>query len=263
MRKLIVLCVGLLTLLFAGEGLPVLTFPKLAHEGYFPGAPPKKENGIHFSYANWYYDTDYSSIIAVYDSYRFGFQGLVSGNIDIRGDVPSTDPVGTTAYYNTALHAGRDWYLNDQWSLQTTLKLINERLYYAGSWGLAADVDLVYKISPGLRALAGFENLGRMSALLNEHTKTPARYYLGGDMIFSSFLLSFKGGFSGDMAAFFRIGAAYCHPIFDVRYSYDYLQRIHHLGAVLKWNEFRIGYGQFFHQNGLGNPMMFTVGMQF
>lgn len=251
------------TLLYAGEGLPVLTLPRTAHEGYCPANFTEEDKGILFTYAGWYYDTDYSSILVNYGDYQFGFQGLISGNIEIRGDVPSVEPVGTTAYYNSTLYAGKNWQLADDWSLYTRAKIINERLYYAGSWGAAADAGLVYAPKYGWQARAGFENLGRMSALLNEHTRLPGRYYLGGSLYFRSFALSLNGGVSGDLAAFYRLGVSYIHKLFSVNYSYDNLQGIHHVAAALKWNNFHIAYGQFFHQSGLGYPMMFTIGMQF
>lgn len=250
-------------LLYAGEGLTVLSLPRTAQEGYCPANFTGEEKGILFTYAGWYGDTDYSSILVNYRDYQFGFQGLISGDIEIRDDVPTVEPIGTTAYYNSALYAGKNWQLADEWSLYTRAKMINERLYYSGSWGAAADAELLYAPKPGWQARAGFENLGRMSALLNEHTRLPVRYYLGGSMYLRSFALSLNAGVSGDLAAFYRLGVSYIRQLFSVSYSYDNLQRVHHVGAALKWKNFNIAYGQFFHQNGLGYPMMFTIGIQF
>ncbi|MDD3715485.1 MAG: hypothetical protein PHT46_00090 [Candidatus Marinimicrobia bacterium] len=249
--------------LLAGEGLPVLTLPRLAQEGYFPSPSMQEENSVHFSYASWYYDTDYSSINAYFDHYHIGFQGLISGNIEIRGDVPQTEPVGTTAYYNTVFFAGRNWVLNSSFSVKTTLKFVTERLYYASSWGGAADLEAVYAFQSPFRLLCGVENIGMMSPLLNQNTQLPTRYYLGADGRFNAFIVSLKAGTGNDGALFYRLGAAYVHPLFDVHYSFDRLQGVHHVGADLKWNKIRIGYGQYFHQRGLGYPMMFSIGLCF
>jgi len=70
-------------------------------------------------------------------------------------------------------------------------------------------------------------------------------------------------GTGNDLNLFYRLGAAYTHSLFDIRYSYDHLQGIHHIGADLKWNKIRIGYGQYFHQRGLGYPLMFSIGLCF
>lgn len=258
-----ILAITFFSLLSAAEGLPVLTLPRTAIEGYSPVNPNQAGNGVLFSYSGWYYDTDYSSITGQYGDYQFGFQGLISGNIEIRGNVPSQEPVGTTAYYNTALYAGKNWHFAESWLLLTRAKIINERLYYAGSWGAAADAEMAFAPKPEWYVAAGFENLGRMSPLLNEYTRLPSRYYLSAAINFRSFTLSAKGGISGDLAAFYRIGIGYIHSVFQINYSYDNLQRVHHFGAALKWNNFQVAYGQFFHQNGLGYPMMFTIGMQF
>ena len=261
--KKFVICVLSAAALFAAEGLPVLTFPDIAQDGYFPSVPVRQKNGINFSYASWYYDTDYSVIAANYDNYFFGFKGLMSGNIDIRGDEPSVEPVGSTSYYNTVLFAGRSWMLDDHWTFNTAVKLLNERLFYASSWGAAVDAELVWTFNVRYRAMAGVENIGMMTPLNEAPTETPNRYYLGGDVIFNFFILSARAGFNRDLDPYYRLGVRYIHPVFDITYTFDNLQHTHHVGADVKWDKFRVGYGQFFHTEGLGTPVMFTFGMLF
>ncbi len=249
--------------MFAGEGLPVLTMPELAQEGYLPPASASGRNEISFSYANWYYQTNYSTITAVYDSWIFGFKGLISGNIEIRGEVPDDQPVGTTAYYNTALYAGKKWDIDDHWRIKASAALLTERLFYASSWGASLDAEAAFAFNANYRVLLGFENVGVMTPLNTVPTRLPGRYYAGGEVLFDSFGLSLIGGVTGGMDPFIRWGVRYTHPVFDLTYSYDNIQRIHHAGADIKWNQFRIGYGQYFHTGGLGYPMMFTVGIMF
>jgi hypothetical protein len=263
MFKKIFLLIALSFGLFAGEGLPVLLFPSIAQDGYFPSIPFQKEDQINFSYANWYYDTDYSAITVNYRSYIFGFKGLISGNIDIRGEVPSDEAVGVTSYYNSALYAGKMWDLSERLRLKTLANVLTERLFYATSWGASLDAEAIWSINLRYRAMLGFENLGVMSPLLNMPTKTPARYYLGADVIFDFILLSLQGGLTRDLDPYYKLGLRYIHPVFDITYSYDNLNLMHHVGADIKWKNYRIGYGQYFHQRGLGYPMMFTVGMLF
>jgi hypothetical protein len=263
MFRKIFFIISMAAVLFSAEGIPVLLFPSIAQDGYIPSIPFKQEDQINFSYANWYYDTDYSSIKVNYRNYTFGFKGLISGNIDIRGDVPQDEPVGVTSYYNSSLYAGKKWELNDKWSLNTTANILTERLFYATSWGASLDAEAIWNFNMRYRAMIGFENLGIMSPLLDAPTNLPGRYYLGGDVVFSSVLLSLQGGVTRDLNLYYRAGLRYIHPVFDITYSYDNLNMIHHVGADIKWNNYRIGYGQFFHQNGLGYPMMFTVGMLF
>jgi hypothetical protein len=262
MKKILIILFTL-SLAFAGEGLPVLTLPSIAQDGYMPSSPVKKENGITFSYANWYLATDYSAISVKLNGYEIGFKGLMSNNIEIRGEVPTDIPVGTTSYYNTALYVGKKWDLNDKWSVKARANLLNERLFFATSWGGSLDAEVARTINVMGRVLTGVENLGWMSPLGSVGTNVPIRYYVGGDLIFNFFIVSLKGGINSDIDPFLRWGIRYFHPLFEISYSHDSLQRVHHVGADIKWNKFRIGYGQYFHQDGLGSPMMFSVGMIF
>ncbi len=248
---------------FAGEGLPVLTLPNIAQDGYMPSTPVKAENGITFSYANWYLATDYSAISAKFNGYEIGFKGLMSGNIEIRGDVPTDIPIGTTHYYNTALYAGKKWELNDKWSVMARANLLTERLFVATAWGGSVDAEVSRTINVMGRVLVGVENVGWISKLNQESTNLPGRYYVGGDLIFNFFIVSVRAGINSDVDPFLRWGIRYFHPVFEVSYSHDSMQRIHHVGADIKWKQFRIGYGQYFHQDGIGYPMMFSLGMSF
>ncbi|MEA2076517.1 MAG: hypothetical protein U9O95_00685 [Candidatus Marinimicrobia bacterium] len=262
MKKLI-LIIFALSIAFAGEGLPVLTLPTFAQDGYLPSSPVKNKSGVTFSYANWYLATDYSAISANFDDYEIGFKGLISDNIEIRGEVPTEQPVGTTAYYNTALYFGKKFEINDKWSIKARANLLSERLFYATSWGASLDAEVARTINVMGRVLVGVENLGWMSPLSIVGTQVPSRYYLGGDLIFNFFIVSIKGGINSDTDPFLRWGIRYFHPVFELSYSHDSLQRVHHAGAEIKWNNFRIGYGQYFHQDGLGYPMMVSFGMIF
>ena len=262
MKKILTLLL-IISISLAGEGLPVLTLPGIAQDGYFPQTPVKAENGVTFSYANWYLSTDYSAISARFNGYEVGFKGLMSDNIEIRGEVPTEDPVGTTAYYNTALYVGKRFDLNDKWTIKAKAKLISEKLFFASSWGGALDVEVARTFNVMWRVLAGVENLGWMSPLNTVGTQVPSRYYIGGDLIFNFFVASIKGGVNSDLDPFLRWGIRYFHPVFELSYSHDSLQRIHHVGAMIKWQQFRIGYGQYFHQDGLGYPMMVSFGMNF
>ena len=259
------LCVILLfvSIAFAGEGLPVLTLPTIAQDGYFPSSPVKDQNGVAFSYASWYLATDYSAISVKFNGYEIGFKGLMSDNIEIRGEVPTDQPVGTTSYYNSTLYLRKNFEINDKWEVKAKAGLVNERLFYASSWGGTVDAEIARTINVMGRVLAGFENVGWMSPLNEVPTQLPGRYYLGGDIIFNFFIVSIKGGVSSELDPFFRWGIRYFHPVFEISYSHDNLQRVHHVGAEIKWNKFRVGYGQYFHQDGLGNPMMVSFGMLF
>ena len=263
MKRLFFTLVLLFSVLLANEGLPVLTLPNVAQDGYMASTPVKDDTCITFSYANWYLSTDYSVISYKINGYEIGFKGLMSNNIEIRGEVPSDIPVGTTAYYNTALYLGKKWEINDKWSVKARGSLVNERLFVATSWGGVVDAEVARTINVMGRVLGGVENLGLMSALSNVGTQVPTRYYVGGDVIFNFLILSVKGGINSEIDPFLRWGIRYFHPIFDITYSYDSFLRVHHIGADVKWKYFTIGYGQYFHLDGLGNPMMFSVGMNF
>ena len=69
MKKILIILLTL-SLAFAGEGLPVLTLPSIAQDGYLPSSPVKTENGITFSYANWYLASDYSAISVELNGYE-------------------------------------------------------------------------------------------------------------------------------------------------------------------------------------------------
>ena len=262
MKKIFAIAL-LISFVFAGEGLPVLTLPDIAQNGYFPQTPVKVEKGVSFTYANWYLSTDYSNISVNFDGYEIGFKGLLSSNIEIRGEVPTDEPVGTTTYYNTSLYFGKNFELNDKWNIKAKASLISESLFYASSWGGALSAEVARTFNVNWRVLAGAENVGWMSPLNSVGTQVPSRYYLGSDVIFNFFVASIKGGVNSDMEPFLRWGIRYFHPLFELSYSHDSLQRIHHVGAEIKWKQFRIGYGQYFHQDGLGNPMMISFGIIF
>lgn len=262
MKRILLVMFGL-SVLFASEGLPVLTLPTFAQDGYLPSTPVYKEKGVTFSYASWYLATDYTTIVSELNDISFGFKGLMSNNIEIRGEVPTDQAVGSTQYFNTSLFFNKKWYLSDKWELQTGASLINERLFVENSWGAAINASIARTFNVNTRVLAGVENLGWMSALSNVATELPTRLYLGSDLIFNFLILSLQAGVTNDIDPFIRWGIRYFHPIFEVTYSHDSLLKIHHVGADLKLNDFRIGYGQYFHSEGIGNPMMVSFGMVF
>lgn len=262
MKKILLLFLSL-TLLFAAEGLPVLTLPTFAQDGYMPSSPVYKEKGITFSYASWYMATNYTSIVSELGDYTFGFKGLMSGNIEIRGEVPTDEPVGITQYYNSTLFFNKCWILNDKWALRTGASFVNEKLFVANSWGATLDAQIVRSFNVNTRVMAGVENIGWMSTLSNAATNVPMRYYLGSDLIFNFLIVSLQTGINNDVDPYLRWGIRYFHPVFEITYSHDSLLKVHHLGADLKWDKFRIGYGQYFHSQGIGNPIMFSFGMVF
>ncbi len=262
MKKILLLIISVSALL-ASEGVPVLSLPDFAQDGYMPSSPVYKEKGITFSYASWYLGTNYTSIITELDNIEFGFKGLLSSNIEIRGDVPTDTPVGTTQYYNSALFINKHWYVSDKWAFKAGLNLINEHLFVADSWGGAVNAEAIRKFNVNTRILAGVENLGWMSPLGSVGTNLPTRYYVGGDLIFNFLIVSLEAGINNDIDPYLRWSVRYFHPVFEITYSHDTLLKIHHVGADLKLSDFRIGYGQYFHSRGIGNPMMLSFGMVF
>ncbi|MFA6617681.1 MAG: hypothetical protein WCT23_01240 [Candidatus Neomarinimicrobiota bacterium] len=262
--KKILLVLFSLTVLFAGEGLPVLTLPTFAQDGYMPSSPVYKEKGITFSYASWYKATNYTSIVTELGDVTFGFKGLMSSDLEIRGEVPTDEPIGLTQYYNSTVFLNKNWNLNDKWTLNTGASLINEKLFIAGSWGGTVDMKIIRNFNVNSRVMLGVENIGWMSTLSNVATNIPARYYFGSDFILFDFLiLSMQAGVNNDIDPYLRAGIRYFHPVFELTYSHDTMLKVHHFGADLKWDKFRIGYGQYLHSQGIGSPMMFSFGMVF
>lgn len=262
MKKILVLILSI-SILFAAEGLPVLTLPTFAQDGYMPSSPVNKEKGVTFSYASWYMATNYTSLVSEMGDITFGFKGLMSDNVEIRGEVPTTEPIGTTQYYNSQLFVDKRWSLNDKWTLNTGASIVNEKLFVANSWGATFNAKIARTFNVNTRVMAGVENIGLMSSLSDVGTNVPMRYYLGSDFIFNFLIVSVQAGVNNDINPYFRWGVRYFHPVFEITYSHDTLLKVHHIGADLKWDKFRIGYGQYFHSEGIGSPMMFSFGMVF
>ncbi len=267
----------LLTLLagfaYAGTGLTVLSLPEDPVRGWstvgsdsFAGASswpvflPEDGTHYHASHTFWMFDTPYSRVMAGNRKFFAGASFLMTEGIEIRTDVATEQPIDETGYYNGTLFAGREWIINPKFRIGTTGQIVFERLYHASALGLAVNVAGAYRLSEHAFVTAGVKNLGKMQQLYRKSTPLPLNIYSGVFIAYKGLRTGFdvnideNGEFAGDCLLEYRLD-----KIFSAGLSYSGVTNSWHVGGKLHYKQLDIGVGQFFLQDQIAYPVMFTL----
>jgi hypothetical protein len=112
-----------------------------------------------------------------------------SGDIELRGDYPTSDPLGNYSITNAALSIGYAYGIADMVSAGITYKRLFERNYDEQAGGQAFDIGVTY-LTPleGLAFGVSGRNIGRMEKLRNNRSTLPTDLCTG---------VRYSGDFSG------------------------------------------------------------------
>lgn len=249
----------------AADGLTALLIPRSVITGYCPEIPvyndSEQTNHFDFTFSRWVYETNFSSFRWKHQNGFLQASALRSSGIEIRGEQPSDDAIGTTDYMNGALTYGRVFTRN-QLTLQVAVKVIYERLYYATAFGFAGDITAVYPINSYADVIGSMSNTGQMNNLDNAATPLPARFYAGTHLHFNPVALAVYGAVDRESTPFASATLQWSViPAVSVYLSGSTLESALQAGFTLESKHLRLGIGMFYLSDKLEMPLMLTAGM--
>ena len=143
------------------------------------------ERSAQFTHTEWIDDIN-QEYAAVSSPFSLGNLGLSvqlfdSGDIELRGNVPSSDPLGTYSIKNVALGLTYARAITDYFAAGLTYKKLFEKISDETAGGYAFDAGLVCKTPiSGMSLAVSARNYGRMEKLKNDRTELPSDVMLGG-----------------------------------------------------------------------------------
>lgn len=145
----------------------------------------RKQRWLEFTHTEWIEGIrqEYASIITPISAGHLGFgvQMLDSGDIELRGDSPSSGPLGTYSIKNVAFSFTYARALASFVTAGATYKMLFEKVSDENANGYAIDAGLTFKMPvDGLYLSTVARNYGRMEKLQNDRTKLPSDVIVGG-----------------------------------------------------------------------------------
>jgi hypothetical protein len=261
---LFVMIIGIGSNLFANFGLPGLSLPNDILTGYnYDLVSMLKQNKIegklfYAAYSPWMYDTKYSVINYSFKDGFVGFKGLLSDEIEIRGEQPTDEPVGETQYYNCAIGGGK-FFKKDKLIIGISGNVLFEKLYYQTAWGFSINSMFQYKFNEFYKPYVGVDNLGKMGKLEDESTALPTKYFAGNDFNFGNIKVGTSLGMDNDQEVFYRLSAYYLNKYGTISTGYSSYEDVFHYGIQVFIKNYAIGFGQFIYREELQSPFMFSI----
>ena len=261
---LFVMIIGIGSNLFANFGLPGLSLPNDILTGYnYDLVSMLKQNKIegklfYAAYSPWMYDTKYSVINYSFKDGFVGFKGLLSDEIEIRGEQPTDEPVGETQYYNSAIGGGK-FFKKDKLIIGISGNVLFEKLYYQTAWGFSINSMLQYKFNEFYKPYVGVDNLGKMGKLEDESTALPTKYFAGNEYNFRNIKVGTSLGMDNDQEIFYRLSAYYLNKYGTISTGYSSYEDVFHYGIQVFIKNYAIGFGQFIYREELQSPFMFSI----
>ncbi|KER11010.1 MAG: hypothetical protein HY22_01210 [[Candidatus Thermochlorobacteriaceae] bacterium GBChlB] len=143
-----------------------------------------EKSSVMFSQNLWILDTQSSFAGA---NFNFGKSAVgisltwfTVSDIPIRGNAPTTDPLGVFTSQNVAAAVSYSRSITDNLALALTGKLLYEKIFVDDALGAAVDVSASFKATKELALAATVQNLGGMSALAAQSSRLPTAVRLGG-----------------------------------------------------------------------------------
>jgi len=248
--------------LSAAEAMNILLIPSSLSQAYLPQAlPPLSQDSRQFEllYSQWLFDTHTSSFSWRGAHRLLQARFLQSGGIEVRGEQPTDEPAALTDYLSAALYYGRwlDW---QNWHFHGGANILYERLWYASSFGIAADFSFSRALSENLSLGGGLLHLGKMNTLDDDPTPLPMRAFGGLDYSYDILSMSVYGLLNRDgepgaviHSSFKLVNAA------KLNASYATFEKAFMAGADIIVKEWTLAFGFVYFQENLQSPLLFSV----
>ncbi len=137
---------------------------------------------------NWVADIQGATIGLGLDNTYLSVQAMHSGEIEIRNDIPTEEPLSTfeyTLFDFSAAHA-HQW---QKLTLGLGAELVYERTLNASATGLAFNAAAAYRVSSQYQVATGLRHFGVMGKLDEESTELPTELWLEIEVQLKNFLL--------------------------------------------------------------------------
>ncbi len=239
------------------------------------GLLSEKRTSLMLSHLQWIQDvrSEYVAVAFPGKTWAWGLAANSAnvGGIELRGEQPSFEPIGTfdARYLSLGFFYARK--LRPGLQAGVGVKLLYQKIYIEEAGGAAVDAGVVYRFPAlPLRVAAALQHLGKMTRLLNESTPLPTLLRIGLGFLPSSPFLGgqwafgvdahtdFKGNFHTSWGAELRP-----LPVLALRVGYrtGYEVRSIQYGFGFRGNRFSVDYGMtpFQQDLGLGQRLSFTL----
>jgi len=181
------------TILFSAQifgqsgGFSFLEIPTSAKSAGVAGAKnlwtnPKTEwKNIEINHLRWMQDVRYSSVVLdLPQRWRFGFVSLDAGEFELRGDVPTSDPIGIFGAHFGMVSAQYFYNFADLYFF-TGVEFLFEKINYHSASGLAGNFGAVIPIGENFGMNLVALHLGKSTVLDSEPTKLPMEFHVSGE----------------------------------------------------------------------------------
>jgi hypothetical protein len=139
---------------------------------------------LAFTHLNWLESIKHDFIAVSFPGFggKLGMAFTMQSIPDIElRDKPSAEPISTLEARDLAVAVAYARALNPQLAVGLSIKYLYEKIYLQSASGFAMDVGANWQTPlPGLRVGGSLQNLGSMSALVEEKIALPALLRIGG-----------------------------------------------------------------------------------
>ncbi|NQV14719.1 hypothetical protein HQ531_04610 [bacterium] len=214
------------------------------------------EHQVTLSVWNWVEDIQGAYIGIDMKQAHFSVQAMHSGELELRNEIPSEDPISTFEY--TLFNSGGAYaHQFKQFTLGLGAELIYERSLNTSATGLSLNLAAAYALNESIILSGGFRHFGVTGKLDEESTTLPSEIWGELDAEFGSLTLLTEVS-NGS----FPLASGLSYPLTEGFEFLGGLQiemadpsvRIHpSAGFTSAWNSFSLGYGiyQIDHRLGL------------
>ncbi len=224
----------------------------------------------------WFGDvrSEYVTFALPTKNYAIGFSlnSINIGNIELRGQQPSVDPIATFTAHDLALGLSYAHSITTEWDVGVTLKYLFEKIYIEESSGIAVDIGVQYhpEIIPFKFGLT-LQNLGKMNKLGGQSPGLPRIFRFGlafNPAILQADHLLFAGDFVHDFEgnSHFHMGTEYLlKDLLTVRIGYQtgYEIKSIQFGFGFRSDKILMDYGYVPLQKNFGQGHRFSFGINF
>lgn len=228
-----------------------------------------------FTHNKWFQDISHKFLAVSFligkNAFGISFISNNVGGIE-RRTKPSTEPLGIIEAHDImlGLSFARAYRTNIKWGI--TVKYLYEKIYLETTYGVAADLGLIYQLPiQGFAIGASLQNIGKMSKFKNETIKLPTTLKGGiayqlpfqfyGIILFAADIVKIV-----DSSFHVNTGMEYeLRNLLTLRCGYltGYNERGFQGGIGLKFNRYRLDYGYVPFSSDIGNSHRISLGVRF
>ena len=241
------------------------------------GLNQAEKSHLTFTHNEWLEDvkSEFVAFVLPKENYSLGFS-LNSTNIsgiELRGNQPTVDPIGTFDSHDIALGVSYARSFNDNLNYGITAKYIYEKIYIEETSGLAADFGANYQFSSlPLQGAIVLQNVGFMAKLKDESPSLPSLIRAGMAYNPQEFFIPGRWLFAADVVAdfdsnvHFNIGTEYKFEKYlalRLGYQTGYDIKNLHFGFGLISGRFLLDYGYVPLKQDFGQGHRLSFGILF